>query len=413
MSEGLTSTKTSSIKLGTLAEITMGQSPDSTSVNSQEQGLPFLQGCAEFGNQTPTPLFHCQPPLRIAKEGSVLISVRAPVGTLNWADQRYCIGRGLGAIKGNGSESDTRFLYYALDHGQHFLHKRSQGSTFLAISANDLRIFPVPNYSPATQQKIARILQTVDRAIEKTEALIEKYQQIKAGLMHDLFTRGLWTQEELDRGDHKGTPAEATAKVGQLRPKREEAPELYHETEIGWIPKVWKAVSLVEIVHFQRGHDIVGSQFVKGEYPVVSSGGVIGFHNEFTTKSPGVVVGRKGTVGKVHYMDTDFWAHDTSLYSTSLFGNDAWFVFYLCVWLDLSRFSTKSGSPSLNRNDIHPLPTIHPTTEEQGAISDRLRSCDSHIAAFDTELLKLQKQKSGLMHDLLTGTVSVTPDAQP
>ena len=68
--------------------------------------------------------------------------------------------------------------------------------------------------------KIARILQTIDQAIEKTEALIEKYQQIKAGLMHDLFTRGIGAD-------------------GKLRPPREQAPELYQQTPIGWIPKEW------------------------------------------------------------------------------------------------------------------------------------------------------------------------------
>ena len=80
---------------------------------------------------------------------------------------------------------------------------------------------PLPQFTEVQQQKIATILSTTDTAIEKTEALIEKYQQIKAGLMHDLFTRGVLPN-------------------GQLRPSREEAPELYYETEIGWIPKEWR-----------------------------------------------------------------------------------------------------------------------------------------------------------------------------
>ena len=71
------------------------------------------------------------------------------------------------------------------------------------------------------QEKIARILQTIDQTIEKTEALIEKYQHIKAGLMHDLFTRGIGAD-------------------GKLRPPHEQAPELYQQTPIGWIPKEWE-----------------------------------------------------------------------------------------------------------------------------------------------------------------------------
>ncbi|MDA8137467.1 MAG: restriction endonuclease subunit S [Desulfobacteraceae bacterium] len=207
--------------------------------------------------------------------------------------------------------------------------------------------------------------------------------------MHELFTRGLTAD-------------------GKLRPPREQAPELYQETPIGWIPKRWEAKKLGELVHFQRGHDIVESEFIEGNFPVVSSGGVIGYHNAFTTKAPNVVVGRKGTIGKVHYLNVDFWAHDTSLYATDFFNGEPLFVFYLCVWLNLGRFGTKSGSPSLNRNDIHPLDIACPQHDEQKLISSRLVSIERQIKALDEDLGKLSKLKSGLMHDLLTGKVQVT-----
>ncbi|MET0109922.1 MAG: restriction endonuclease subunit S [Candidatus Thiodiazotropha sp.] len=211
--------------LGALADITMGQSPDSSSVNSEECGLPFLQGCSEFGLQSPEAELYCMPPLRVSQAESILISVRAPVGTMNWGDQSYCIGRGLAAIKAKQGLADTKFLSYSIYQNVDFLHRRSQGSTFLAISANDLNRFPIPVYSLAQQNKISWILQTIDKAIEKTEALIEKYQQIKAGLMHDLFTRGIGAD-------------------GKLRPPREQAPELYQQTPIGWIPTEWDCVKI-------------------------------------------------------------------------------------------------------------------------------------------------------------------------
>ena len=95
----------------------------------------FLQGCAEFGPRNPEPEIYCYPPLRIAKQGSILISVRAPVGTINMADQAYCIGRGLGAIQGMPGVAVTSFLRYAIKQKTGFLHRRSQGSTFLAIGS--------------------------------------------------------------------------------------------------------------------------------------------------------------------------------------------------------------------------------------------------------------------------------------
>ncbi|MDQ7074089.1 MAG: hypothetical protein Q9O24_02825 [Gammaproteobacteria bacterium] len=80
-----------------------------------------------------------------------------------------------------------------------------------------------------------KFLQTIDQTIEKTEALIEKYQQIKAGLMHDLFTRGITAD-------------------GKLRPPREQAPELYQETSTGWIPKDWGYDLLDNLTERGSGH---------------------------------------------------------------------------------------------------------------------------------------------------------------
>ncbi len=85
--------------LADYADVTMGQSPESDLCNTQGKGLPFLQGSAEFGRRNPESAIFCHPPLRTAKAGAVLISVRAPVGSMNYADQEYCIGRGLGAFK--------------------------------------------------------------------------------------------------------------------------------------------------------------------------------------------------------------------------------------------------------------------------------------------------------------------------
>lgn len=214
--------------LAAVADIVMGQSPPSSTVFEEARGLPFLQGCAEFGPRHPRPKLHCDPPLRVAKAGSTLISVRAPVGTINVADRDYSIGRGLGAVAPRPGIADGRFLQYAIESATEYLHRRSQGSTFLAIGTAELHSMPIPRFNIEKQRRIAEILSTVDEAIEQTEALIAKTQQIKAGLMHDLFTRGV-------------TPD------GRLRPPREEAPELYKESELGWIPREWEVVAASDL----------------------------------------------------------------------------------------------------------------------------------------------------------------------
>lgn len=117
--------------------------------------------------------------------------------------------------------ADGLFLFYQLSRLKGRFERYAAGSTFLEINRKDIGRIAVPLPDGENEQRrIARILQTIDRAIEKTEALIDKYHQIKAGLMHDLFTRGIGPD-------------------GQLRPSSEQAPGLYQETPIGWMPKEW------------------------------------------------------------------------------------------------------------------------------------------------------------------------------
>jgi type I restriction enzyme S subunit len=176
--------------LGRVARLTMGQSPDSKYYSEEENGLPFLQGCAEFKGRFPKHSSYCSQTRKIANVGSILFSVRAPVGRINIADRDYIIGRGLAGI--SGIEVDQTYL----EHYRTFVEPRfrnaSQGSTFEAINSSELNRWPIeyPSSKPE-QAKIAEILSTVDRAIEQTEALIAKQQRIKTGLMQDLLTRGI------------------------------------------------------------------------------------------------------------------------------------------------------------------------------------------------------------------------------
>jgi type I restriction enzyme S subunit len=177
-------------QLGCVAQLTMGQSPDSKYYSEEENGSPFLQGCAEFGARFPKHKMCCSHTKKLAHAGSVLFSVRAPVGKINIADRDYIIGRGLAAI--TGIDVDQSYLEHYLIFKEQSFQNASQGSTFAAINSTELKGWPIdyPSSKPE-QTKIAEILSTVDRTIEQTEALIAKQQRIKTGLMQDLLTRGL------------------------------------------------------------------------------------------------------------------------------------------------------------------------------------------------------------------------------
>src|SRR5512140_2486022 len=99
-------------KLSDVSLVIQGQSPPGHSYNADGVGLPFLQGKAQFGSISPTPDTWCSAPIRVAEPGDILISIRAPVGPTNLADQSYCIGRGLAAIRVPQQISSSFLLHY-------------------------------------------------------------------------------------------------------------------------------------------------------------------------------------------------------------------------------------------------------------------------------------------------------------
>lgn len=171
-------------KLEDISNITMGQSPDSDFVNTEKIGTPFLQGNAEFTNKYPIEKYWCTKPQKIANPTDILLSVRAPVGAINIANKKFCIGRGLSAISFN---CNKLFGKYNLEFNLFQLIKKSQGSTFSSINKKDISevILFIPCLEEQT--KIADFLSAFDRKLENQKAQLEHWKQIKKGLLQQMF----------------------------------------------------------------------------------------------------------------------------------------------------------------------------------------------------------------------------------
>lgn len=316
---------------------------------------------------------------------------------------------------------DIDWLYYSLLSFD--LTKLNEATGVPSINRNWLAKITFPNPGVARQQKIATILTGIDTAIEKTEALIAKYQQIKAGLMHDLFTRGVLPN-------------------GQLRPPREQAPELYQETAIGWIPKAWRILDCSAVLD-SIADGPFGSN-LKTEHYVVD---------------PGVRVVRLQNVTEYQYNDTDraFVSdrHAANLVRNKVVGGDVliaglgeerypvgractypenlppainkadcfrarciaelmhnkFFMLFLNSELarqQIRRYEQGVTRPRINTGNLKRLAVCVPELTEQAAFISRFESAQAAIRTQDSIVENLKSQKSGLMHDLLTGKIPVT-----
>lgn len=127
----------------------------------------------------------------------------------------------------------------------------------------------------------------------------------------------------------------------------------YKDSPLGKIPVDWEVKRVDEFAPLQRCFDLPVEKIIEGDYPVVFSNGILKHHNQFKAKAPGVVTGRSGTIGKVTFVEKDYWPHNTALWVTDFKDNEPKFVYYFYVHFDLERFGSGSGVPTLNRNDVH------------------------------------------------------------
>lgn len=307
---------------------------------------------------------------------------------------------------------DIDWLYYSLLSFD--LTKLNEATGVPSINRNWLAKITFPNPGVARQQKIAAILTRIDTAIEKTEALIAKYQQIKAGLMHDLFTRGVLPN-------------------GQLRPQREQAPELYQETAIGWIPRGWSVAAiekvLTRIIDYRgktpektvSGIPLITAKNVRMGYidpeprefiaeSAYASWMTRGIPNKsdvlFTTEAP------LGNVAQVPSDDRVAFAQRAIILQPSEVIEATFLAYRLMTATTqnaISRLASGSTALGIKQSEFRKVCIAFPNAMvEQIEVARRLQAVDDFINEQRNAQHKLQSQKLGLMHDLLTGKVLVS-----
>lgn len=321
---------------------------------------------------------------------------------------------------------DNSFLYHRmmLSDIRRQMVAYSAGSTVLHLDTKQVPKMKIRiPVEKAEQIRIAEILDTIDISIEKTVALIEKYQQIKTGLMHDLFTRGITVD-------------------GKLRPSREQAPELYEEAAIGWIPKEWEVISLRSCLTSNPTNGIYKPAELIGEGSLMVGQTAFtkdrtidyslcrrGIVSENEIKYYGLVKGDIlitrvfATVEGVGLPTLVPDVPEAAVYESNMMrlrvNRDIIEPQLLFEWLRwtkarkyiLSR-ANASNQVSVNQNVLNPLPVPLLDIDEQRYMVKEVQIADSRLDFEKKKLRKHVNMKIGLMQDLLTGKVSVSTDEE-
>lgn len=170
--------------------VNMGQSPPSTTYNSEGNGLPFVQGVTEFGAKFPIIQIWCDKPQKISNKGEILFSIRAPVGELNISNQQICIGRGVASLKPKG-ENNLLYLFYLLHQFKNRFTPFCQGIPYDSINKPSLKQTTFPICEPKEQSLIAEIISNIENLIENLEKILENSLLLKQSIIDKLLSKGI------------------------------------------------------------------------------------------------------------------------------------------------------------------------------------------------------------------------------
>jgi type I restriction enzyme S subunit len=153
----------------------------------------------------------------------------------------------------------------------------------------------------------------------------------------------------------------------------------FRETEIEKIPKEWEVNLLGEVLELSYGKGLAKNKRTKGQFPVFGSNGIIDFHNKFLVEGPGIIVGRKGSVGEITFCKTNFWPIDTTYFVKLKEEGAIRFWYYFLKTLNLNKMNAHSAVPGLNRDQVYELKQAIPNLKEQHRIASILSSLDDKI----------------------------------
>jgi type I restriction enzyme S subunit len=374
-------------ELGKIALVNMGQSPDSENYNEIGQGLPLIQGNADLQNRKSIKRYFTTQITKVCDEGDLILSVRAPVGSIGEATFKSCIGRGVCSLK--PSKVDREYLYQLLLNGENKWKKIEQGSTFTAVSSDDVRKFKLlVSKSEAEQKAIAQVLSTADSAIHASEKLITQKEQLKKWLMQNLLT-GKKRLKGFESTKWKIQPLE-----NYIKPIVREVPK----------PNVpYLGIGL-------RSHG-KGTFLKHDEQPEKNS-----MDNFYVVRPKDLIVNItfawEQAIAIVRPEDDGALA--SHRFPTYTFiedrGHPDFFRFYILQ--PRMKFMLQMISPGgagrnrvMSKSDFIKLEFLLPEYKEQTAIAQVLQAADKEISLLKEKVEKLREQKKGLMQVLLTGKV--------
>jgi type I restriction enzyme S subunit len=276
---------------------------------------------------------------------------------------------------------DKYFIYYYLKspYVQSFIKATASGSAQPDLTHKAFKYCPILVPPFIIQKKIGYVLSAYDNLIENNTRRIKILEEMAQMLYHEWF-------------------------VNFRFPNHENVKMV--ESELGSIPEGWIG-KLEDALILQRGFDLPHRDRKEGNIPIYAATGIVGTHSEVKVKAPCVITGRSGSLGTVLYIDEDFWALNTTLWTKEFRKVTPIYAFYLLSSLGLEQYNSGAAVPTLNRNDIHGLTVLIPSSEILKKFDEYILPLFKLKKSLITRNTNLCKTRDLLLPKLVSGEIDV------
>jgi len=290
---------------------------------------------------------------------------------------RACFPDSVIAFIADQNKSDVRFVKYYLDTIIQEIRAITRGATHDNLSVDKLLTFDIPTPSVCTQRKIASILSAYDDLIENNTRRIAILEEMAQAIYREWFVSFLFP--------------------GYEKVKLVDSP-------LGMIPEGWKVKKLGDEIELSYGKALKAANREGGDVAVYGSGGIVGYHDEFLSEGPGIVVGRKGNVGSVFWSDIPFYPIDTAFYvKTEL---PLQYV-YFNLLLSQQFLNSDAAVPGLNRNQAYSNPLIVPASALLESFRQHIEPVFALTRSLRTRNENLRTSRDLLLPKLISGKLDV------
>ena len=313
--------------------------------------------------------------------GDILYSRRGDVGRcahVTKKEEGWLCGTGCLRVTIDSEKADSRFVFFQLQHPDTvgWVEKHAVGATMLNLNTTILSSVPIRLPALEIQKRIADILSAYDDLIENNQKQIKLLEEAAQRLYKEWFV-------DLRFPGHENTKI------------------------VDGVPEGWSRTNINGILTFHRGYDLTKNEMKAGRYPVIGSTSIIGYHNEFKIKGPGIVTGRSGSLGKYQLVWDDFWPHNTSLYISDYKDHNIFFVYRLLQTVDFASLNNGGAIPTLNRNVLSNIEVIEPTDELQEMFAKIAEPQYQKIKNLEKQNNQLKMARDALLPKLMSGEVEV------